>query len=446
VQVKKTVTTTPPPPAPAGAAPATEAKPRVRHSLVASLGDYHLLSDHQPLLESLIARLQESRPAGASLRDDAAYQRAQRFRAEGALFEAFLKVPDISRIPVPPAPQVDMGAALRELHLERIQGAWFSAGMGRDRVLVRGALLGDYTPGGLLDIVGGNVRDFPTLAVAPANSSYAAFRLDLPALYATLLRAVRAGLPPDQAAAANLMLDGLVAVQTGMRTSELLALFTGEIGMASTGEDPLTDALAGMLMLPTARSEAVLGLIRTVAGGLVRGEEKAGDATILRIVPPPSQASDAAAATAATSFHVAVTPTMALLGTDRTRLQEALAGSLAADRTFQAARRALPAELNGLSYTDVARYDWTAQLTQLRRQAEARNEETLQRAAAMEKGEAGNQPDPEGARKLRESAATAQSMQQAIEVLFPLLPKYLKTSTGGSWKAADGWYFESFVD
>jgi hypothetical protein len=252
------------------------------------------------------------------------------------------------------------------------------------------------------------------------------------------------------------MLDGLVAVQTGMRTSELLALFTGEIGMASTGEDLLTDALSGMLMLPTARSEAVLGLIRTVAGGLVQGEEKLGNATLLRIVPPPTQAGAADAATAGPSFHVAVTPTMALVSPDRARLQEALAraataaaapaGSLAADRTFQAARRALPAELNGLNYTDVARYDWAAQLEQLRRQAAAQSEETLRRAAGMEKGDAENPPDPEGARELSERVASGQAMQQAIEVLFPLLPKYLKTSAGGSWKAADGWYFESFVD
>jgi hypothetical protein len=452
VQVTRKVTTTPPPPAPQGA-PDPGAQPRVRHALEATLGDLELFSDHQPLLEALITRLQESRPSGPSLQNDAAWQRAQKFRAEGVLFEAFLKVPDISRVPIPPTPQIDAAAAVRELHLERIQGLWVSAGMGRDRMLMRGALLGDFTPGGLLDLVGDNVANFQTLAATPANASYSALRLNLPALYETVLRAVKAGLPPDQSAAATMLLDGVVAAQTGMRTAELLSLFTGEVAVVSTGADAMTDALGGVLMLPSARGEAVLGLIRNVAGGLVQGEQTVAGATVLRIAAPPTGGAEPGDDDS--PMHVAVAPNLVVVGSDSAGVQDivrrnaagaAAADSMATDRTFLAARRALPAQLNSLNFMDVKRFQWDLQLATLRTQFAAQNREKLERAAAMEKGGGDTPADAAGARKLRDEVASSEQLQQAIEVLLPLVPKYLKTSTGGSWKAADGWYFDSFVD
>jgi hypothetical protein len=153
--------------------------------------------------------------------------------------------------------------------------------------------------------------------------------------------------------------------------------------------------------------------------------------------------------------QVAVSPDMLLVGAEAGRVQEMLrrhaagaaaADSMATDRTFLAARRALPAELNSLNFMDMKRYQWDLQLAALRTQFAAANQATLQRAAALEKGEGDTQPDPAGAQQLREDLATNQQLQQAIEALLPLLPKHLKTSTGGSWKAADGWYFDSFLD
>lgn len=453
VQVTRKVTTTPASPAPGGATAIPAPPPKVRHALEATLGDLELFSDDQPLLEALITRLQENRPSGASLLNDAVWQRAQKLRADGTLFEAFVKVPDISRVPIPPTPQIDVAAAMRELHLERIQGLWLSTGMGRDRMLMRGALLGDFTPGGVLDLVGDNVATFQTLAATPANASYSTVRLNLPAFYETMLRAVKAGLPPDQSAAATMLLDGVVAAQTGMRTAELLSLFTGEIAAVSTGSEVLTASLGGVVMLPSARSESVLGLIRNVAGSLVQGEQTVAGATVLRIGAPPARG--AGPANDESPMHVAVASNMVLVGADSASVQEmvrrnaagaAAADSMATDRTFLAARRALPAQLNSLNFMDMKRFQWDLQLAALRPLFAERNREKLERAAAMEKGDGDTPADADGARKLRDEVASDQQLQQAVEVLLPLLPKYLKTSTGGSWKAADGWYFDSFVD
>jgi hypothetical protein len=251
-----------------------------------------------------------------------------------------------------------------------------------------------------------------------------------------------------------MLVDSTVAMQTGMRTADLLALFSGEIGVISTGEDPVTGLLPGVLMLPSARGDAVLGLIRTLAGGLVQGEEKIAGSTVLRIgLPAQPQGGETPLVE---PFLVAVTPSMVMVGAGKSALQAAVARSagrpadsaapMAADRTFQAARRTLPAELNGLNYIDVKRFQWDAQVAQLRQMLATSHQATLQRADEMEKGGADVPADAEGARKLREGVKSSQSLMQAIEVLFPLLPKHLRTSTGGSWKAADGLFFDSFVD
>jgi hypothetical protein len=146
---------------------------------------------------------------------------------------------------------------------------------------------------------------------------------------------------------------------------------------------------------------------------------------------------------------------MLLIGSEASRVQEMLrrhaagpaaADSMATDRTFLAARRALPAELNSLNFMDMKRYQWDLQLATLRNAFAASNQAMLQRATALEKGGGDAQPDAAGAQKLRDDVATNQQLQQAIEALVPLVPKYLKTSIGGSWKAADGWYFDSIVD
>lgn len=389
-------------------------RPRTTTSFEATLGDYVVHADEQQLVEALLTKLRQATPSGSSLRDSAVYQKALRHRAEGAVLDVFVKVPDLSSLPIPPMPPVDVATVIRELHLERVQGVSLSAGMARDRLQVNGLLLGDMTPGSLLDFVGSNVAELRTPAVAPASGIFNAIRLDLPALHATLLRAVKAGLPADQSAAASVLLDALVAAQTGMRLSDLLALFTGEVGMR---EAHLNEDLPGLFMLPVTNARAALDVVRTFAGGLVRGEESISGATVLTMGPPEGDP----------GVQVAVAPTMLVVAMDRALLPPVLsrvadggtapAGSLAADAGFRAERRSLPAQVNGISFTDFARLDWELLRDKLRQVL------------------ASGQPD----------AAPDADLNRAVDTVLALAKKHLKISAGASWKSADGWEFQNWL-
>lgn len=458
VQIRKTIKTTLPKPPPAPEAPGATPeppRPKISTTFEATSGDYELYSDDQGLMESLITRLQGGDPTGDSLLKNTAYQRAQRFRAAGPLLEVFVKVPDLSKIPVPQTPQINMQAVIRELHPERLQGLWLSAGMGRDRMLVRGAVLGDMTPGSLLDLVGSNVSEFQTLAAAPAGDSYGAFRIDMAALYATVLRAIKAGLPPDRGAATSMLIDSMVAAQTGMRTSEVLALFTGEIGAATTGDEgPGLNALPAALMIPLTHGEQVLGILRKVAAPLFANEEKIVDATVVKIDWPGKSA--AVAAKAPESVLVAVSPRMLVVSPDRSKLEGVLSrdasgartpsGSVAADPKFQAARKTFPAQLNGISYTDVSRMRWEPFVDSLRQQLARQRQQDLDRAARIEQGDERSAPDPARAAQLRKQSEEAGEFAQIMLDLLPLMKKHLHTSAGGTWKAGDGMFFDSFLN
>lgn len=450
LQVKKTITTTPAPPAPEGE---PQAPPRVRESFSASLGDYEVFADEQNLMETLITRLQaRNPPAGASLASDATFQRAQRFRADGPLLEFFLKMPDLSRLPIPPQQQIDIAAGVGELHLERLHGMWMSAGMGGDRMVMRGALLADTTPGSLLDVIGGNVKEFQTAAVASPAGSFGAFRLDLPALYGTLLRAVRAGLPPDQGAAAGILIDSVVAAQTGMRAIELLALLGGEIGTSSVGDGMIDGVLPGVLLLQVARHEPLLNLLQMATSSIRQGEERVGAATVLKLLLP----GDGAGAGDSQPFLVGVAPKVLAVTQDQAELDDVLlreatgaaapAGSVAADPVYQAMRRTFPAELNGVAFTDVSRGHMDRQFDGARKVLRERREVMQAGLAEAAAAAADDAASAQLAEKLRGELRTLERTEETLDVMVPLLSKYLKLSASGSWKAADGLFLDSYVN
>lgn len=466
VEIKKTVTTTLPEPTQPKEPKEPQAgeqeqepeaeppQPKVSYSFEASLGDHELMADNQEVMETLITRLQAKTGAAESLLQDAVYQRAQRFRAEGAMAEVFVRLPDFNRLPYPPTPQMDIKAFVRELHLERLHGLWLSTGLGKDRFLMRAALLGDTAPGSILDVIGNNVRDFQTLAAAPQAGSFGALHMDLPALYGTLLRAAKAGLPPEQAASAD-MIDGMVMMQTGMPLTELLALFTGEFGFVDTGEGQIAEVLPNVMLIPVTKSEPVLGLLRTLAGQYIQSEETLSGATVLTMGSPGTAEKDGTAAEGK-PFYVAVAPNLLVVSPGLTQLKDVLArtaagsaapaGSLAADATFQAARKTLPVEINGITYADWSRIPWEKELERMHQQFAKQVQETLEKAEAAEKGDEENPPDPKKAEQLRQQAKNLEEMDRMFGQLLPLVMKYFKLSAGATWKAPDGFFFYSYVN
>jgi hypothetical protein len=307
----------------------------------------------------------------------------------------------------------------------------------------------------VLDLIGGNVSTFQTLAAAPVTEVFTAFRLDFPALYATVLRAAKAGMPPDQGAAIGMMIDSMVMAQTGMLTPRLLGLLTGEMGIVSNGSQ-ISESMPipAALLVPLTDGEALLGVMRKVVGPMMANEEKIGTATVIRVGALPGVANPGAAQDK--PFFVAVAPNLLVISPDRAELEATLArnaagaapaaGSLAADAAFRAARRNLPAELNGLTYADFSRMQWEKQVATLHQQLAKQKQAALDKADRVEKGEGDAAPDPARAAQLREEAEQSGRIQKILVDALPLANKYLKYSIGGSWKAADGVFFDSFLN
>jgi hypothetical protein len=449
VQVRKTTTTTVPVPKSDSDQTSPPPRAKVSYSLEASLGDYELYSDDQSLMESLITRLKDAAPAADSLLKDSTYQQAQRFRADGPMLEAFIKVPNLAKLPIPLNDQINMETTLRELHPERLQGVWLSAGMGRDRMLIRGALLGDMSPGSVFDLIGGNTKTFLTLASAPATETFAAVRLDLQSFYAMALKAVKAGMPPDRAAAASMMIDSMVVSQTGLRASELLAQFTGELAVASNGDEAGDSGLLPTaVMFPLTNGEQVLTSMRNFAAALFAKEKKVSGATLVEI--------DMGTAERPESLFLAVAKNMLVIGSNDVEMGKLLArnatgadspaGSVAADTKFLLARKDFPAELNSISYTDFARLNWESRVQAIQKKMTDQKQVLLDRAQSAEKGGENAPPDPALAARLRNQADSLGGFEKALVEILPLAQKHLKISIGGSWKAADGVFYDSYVN
>lgn len=466
VEVRKSVTTTPPDPAPAKEPaegeeaaeqePEPPAEPKVTMNFEATVGDHELMSNEQAVIESLITRLQASAPPLDSLAANKRFQAAQKFRADGTMLEGLVLVPDFSGVPIPPSERFDAGAAIRELHVERLHAITISLGLLADKSLTRGAFLGDTAPGSLFDMIAADTAEFRTPAVAPANSSFAAIRLDLLALYATLQRAARAGLPPEQAAMAD-MVDGMVAMQTGMPLTQILGLFTGEIGMISTGDAQMAEALPNTIAIAVNDSEPVMGLLRTMLGPMITGEEPVTGATLLTLTPPPGPpAEDGTPPKEAKPYFVAVAPKMLIVSQSRAELDASLgllasgapapAGSMAADPGFQKARKAMPEKVSGLTYGDYTTFPWDKQRDAMKKQFAEQKSKLLAQADAAEKGSVEVEPDPDRAAALRKEAAQLDKVAEFADVIFPLLKKYLHTSAAFWRKSLDGVFMEGYVN
>jgi hypothetical protein len=426
------------------------------------------MSGSRAVMEALIERLSEGGSAAETLATNANYQSTRKYRTADSVAEFFLQVPDLSGMESKPIAQgVDFGAMLKGLHVERMKALVATFDLTASSGVTRVAILGSTAPGSVFDVVGASDTVFHTLAAAPAGASFNAFRVDLGALYRLVKNAVVAGLPPEQAANAD-MVEGLVTMQTGMSLSEVLALLPGEFALVQTQDMAPTDLAGGMYALAVSNRDALLGLLRTVLAERIATEDQEGDAVILALAQPYRDPDTGAQRRQ--FFHVGVGMKVLVAGRSKSEVKAALAraqagtgapasGSLAADPAFQAARKRLPATLTGLSYADLTRIPWEKYRSefikelekQKKEREEARKEsEAAAAAAAVEAGvepPAQQPPDPKAeARKAAEEEATRKLVETLLTALGKVVPRYLHVSAGGWWKAADGVFMEGFID
>lgn len=391
----------------------------------AVVGPYFVLSDQQRVIEDLITRLRSPERSVASLAGVADYRSARRQTGNDFLVEFLIRIPDLSKLPVPSKEGFDIPAFLRGLRPEKLHATSGSLSLAGEATRVRMAILGDTSPGSVFDLFAESRPTFETLALAPASTtSFSVGQINLSALYQTVRSALLAAFSPKQRTNLELI-EALVANQIDMKIPEALDLLRGEVAsIATTGDlGPGAQLYAATIQKPT----DVLRLVRTIFAKQIAGEEHEGDTTIVKFsfssVRPP------AGGLQPRPYYLAVTPRMLLAAPRVETLREAVkrlaekdAGALGplADAAFRRARARFPENLSSLGYLDLTRTPW----------------EKISEAFV------------EGLKKADEkSAASAAAAKDWMKKISPgLLRRYLHTLASASWKDAGGVYFDAYLE
>ncbi len=398
----------------------------------AFVGNFFIRAAQKAILEDLIGRLETATPPAANLTTLAEYQDARRVIGEQASLEFLLRIPDLTKAGLPGTSGVNADAVMKPLGVEKLRAVCGGLTFTAEATRARGAVLGDTSPGGLFDLLAGeSTSNFATMAAAPAGTaSFTAFRLDLPAIYKLVRSVVNAVMPSQQGNPAD-ALEGMAATGLGMSIPDALGLFSGEFATYSTdlGIDPYSNYYAVGIHKP----QQVLSLLRTFLRDKILSEDGAGQNTVLSVTT--SFADLKTGAPRKRFYYLGVTPQLLLVSPRKTALRETLqrlaapAGSsaaiLAADAKFAAARGRIPQSLSGISYFDLSRVRWEAELESA--------------------GPATADPPKSGAAATPAAASSAAPDWRKL-VSPAVLSRYLHLAVSGWWKGPDCLHFDGFIE
>jgi hypothetical protein len=415
-------------------------------SFAARAGNYFIWSNQQKVIQDLVSRLSAHSAPAESLAQSANYQHCRGKSDPDSVSEVYFRIPDLSKLPIPPSDQFDTPAAMRSLKLDSIRAFCGSYGITQDGEHSHGMLVGDTAPGGIFDLLGTNRSHFDTLALAPSSAySYMSYSFDLPAMYKLVHAVVLAGLPAQQAMMIQ-MAEGMAAIQIGMPINDALSLVAGEF--ATIQVDPKATPPSQIFVVSISNPDKVIGLIKKVGadsfeedshenGITVFKSKSAAPDTTKTATNAPSAKSTVAKSPAANvvdppmpSSYLAVTPHFLLYATDKQALRKtalldaagapAAGSSLADNPEISKLRAALPHDLLGLTITDYTRSDWAADLVK-----------------SM------NDTEKTGSSKLSpEDIQFFDSMKKfGASAIGKII---LRRSVGGWWKEADGIHYEGF--
>jgi hypothetical protein len=381
----------------------------------AQVGHYFLDADQKELLEELITRFSVAAHL-PTLAETPGYQRAQREIGPGTALELFVHVPDLGQRPPQPGSHFNSGAFFHGLHLERAQVVCAGVTFEPATTRLHAAVLGDTSPGSVLDAVGPSESAFLTLFAAPPGASYRAARIDAAALYQDVHDALGAALAPEQLLQVAVF-EAAIEQQLGMAPTDFLKLLGGEFAAIylKAGTAGHADLYAVTINQPA----NVLAFLHRTLGKSVLDEKQDGVTDFLRLgggcasVKPPKDCK--------WQYSLAVTPKMLVGGRDASQVAAAVARldhpastTLAADPKFTSARARLPKELSGLSFVNLGGVDWQQYL------------------APLAKGVAKEMPSrPAAPVPLPDSA---------------VLSRYLHEAVYGWWKNSSGIHFTLYVE
>jgi len=398
----------------------------------ATTGNYVVQADSREVIEKLITRLSGPAPA-ESIVSTPAYQAAAAQRVPDAFCEMFVRMPDLSKLEIPPTQGMNFAAMIKAMRFDRMHAFTLSASLAGNGTRMRFAVLGNTAPGSLFDLFAASGNEFRTLALAPAGSSYSANRIDLAALYKTIRTALQAGLSPEQANQFETM-ETMLGGQIGMNIGDAMQAISGEFATISLDSETKGNTADGsaafdptrnLYVLTITRPDDVLKLVQLLGGKNITSETSEGGATILAITLPYT---DPTTNAQRKRFHyIGITSNLLIVAPRKAVLREVIArasapqgpasGGLAADPAFIQARSHFPQNLTSLGYSDLSHMPW----------------QFLIDAMIQEAGK-------------KESEKLTPLETEALRALPMVLSRYLKASYGGMWKDRTGIFMDTYIE
>ncbi len=384
---------------------------------------YFVASDQKQIVEGLIARFRSADSNVASLGQLTPYRDLQKFIGSEAALEWYARIPDPDQWTFPPSGGKSAAQFVKSIHLEKVHAAAGGVSFAGEAMHVRGAVLGDTSPGSVFDLAGPSTTAFQTEAVVNGSSTFSMSRFNLAALYTLLRGAIVGTLNPQQVANVSAM-ETVGQSYLGMPIADAFGLMSGEIASFSSYSD---DGTAQQLFAATIRQpEAVVRILRSVVGSMIVAEDSAGPTTFLDIAYPYK---DPKTGTQRRKFYyLAVTPRMLVGAPRKAMVRETVqrlnsgpdaspASGVRANPDFSRMRSLLPEKLSGLSGSDLTQIPWDKLLANLEDQI-----------AQNAKQKNGQQPPPD------------------LGWLKPdTISRHLHIALSGWWKDSGGVYFDSYL-
>ncbi len=389
----------------------------------AQVSRYFVASDQKQIVEGLITRFRSADGnVTSSLGRLTPYRDLQKFIGSDMALEWYARIPDPDEWTIPPSGGKSAAQFAKSIHLERVHAAGGGVSFAGEEMHVRGAVLGDTSPGSVFDLAGPSTTTFQTEAVVNGSSTFSMSRFNLAALYALMRGALVGALSSQQVANVSAM-ETVGQSYLGMPIGDAFGLMSGEIASFSTYSD---DGTAQQLFAATIRQpEAVLRILRSVVGSMIVAEDSAGPTTFLDIAYPYK---DPKTGTQRRKFYyLAVTPQMLVGAPRKAMVRETVqrinshsdaspASGVLANPDFSRMRSLLPEKLSGLSGSDLTQIPWDKLLANL--------EDQIAQGAKQKNG-----PQPPDLSWLKSD----------------LISRHLHIALSGWWKDSGGVYFDSYL-
>jgi hypothetical protein len=389
-------------------------------SYSAQVANYFIFASEKETIEDLITRFRGAEKPSSSVTQSAEYKTIRPYLGTDAALEFFGRVPDLNKLI--PSDQKDkpFGQFASKFQLGKIHVFGGSLSFSGEAMRMRGALLGDASPGGLFDLAGVSTTSFQTQAIVDGGPLFSISRIDLAAFYHSLRAAISAALPAQQAGSIA-MGEGMAQNYLGMPIEDALGLFTGEIASSTSfGDD---GAPQRTFAVTIQKQQDVLRVLRALCASIIVSEDTSGPTTFLDMSYPFQ---DPVTGKQRRSFYyVAVTPHMLFAAQRKATLREVMLrenakpGAVSVDPEFARMRGMLPEKLSGLGGEDIARIPMDRVIAYYGQQM------------------VGTAQQPKG--------AAFPQIDWSKLIKPDLFSRHIRLGVGGWWKDANGVYFDSYI-